>query len=55
MLLKEQNCPTFQWPLARIAKLHPGADGVTRVVTVRTTKGEYKRAVSEICVLPVND
>ena len=55
VLLKETNCPTFQWPLGRIIQLHSGADGIIRVVTVKTAKGEYKRAVPELCVLPIDD
>ncbi|XP_057671352.1 uncharacterized protein LOC130903109 [Diorhabda carinulata] len=53
-LLKDKNSPPLYWALARIVKLHPGSDGITRVVTLRAKNGILKRAVSEICVLPID-
>ncbi|XP_072392211.1 uncharacterized protein [Diabrotica undecimpunctata] len=53
VLIKERNLPTLNWCLGRVELLHPGADGVTRVVTIRTSKGLIKRAVTNICSLPV--
>ena len=54
VLLIDHNAPPLQWPLGRIVATHPGDDGVTRVVTVRTANGgEFKRAVTEICLLPL--
>ncbi|XP_062541040.1 uncharacterized protein LOC134209076 [Armigeres subalbatus] len=52
VVLREDNMPPLQWPLARITEIHPGDDGVVRVVTVRTAKGTYRRAVNRICPLP---
>lgn len=54
VLMIDQGAPPFQWPLGRVTELHPGKDGVTRVVTVRTSKGEYKRAITEVCLLPLD-
>ncbi|XP_063828971.1 uncharacterized protein LOC135078303 [Ostrinia nubilalis] len=42
-----------KWPLGRIVALHPGLDGICRVVTVRTAAGHYKRPVVKICPLPL--
>ncbi|XP_055623749.1 uncharacterized protein LOC129767153 [Toxorhynchites rutilus septentrionalis] len=53
-VLREDNQPPLYWPLARITKVHPGNDGVVRVVTVRTKNGIYKRPVCRICPLPSN-
>ncbi|XP_039435934.2 uncharacterized protein LOC120417801 [Culex pipiens pallens] len=54
VLLVDHNAPPLQWPLGRIVATHPGDDGVTRVVTVKTANGgEFKRAVTEICLLPL--
>lgn len=53
VVLKEDNLPPLMWRLARITELHPGADGVVRVVTVKTSSGFTKRAVRNICLLPV--
>jgi len=37
--------------LGRIAKLHPGKDGHTRVVTLQTAKGEIKRPITKLVPL----
>ncbi|XP_058817515.1 uncharacterized protein LOC131680822 [Topomyia yanbarensis] len=42
----------LKWPLARIVNLHPGQDGLVRVVTLRTAKGIIQRPVVKICLLP---
>ncbi|CAK9814055.1 hypothetical protein ANTPLA_LOCUS8052 [Anthophora plagiata] len=52
VLLREDNLPPLQWRLGRIIELHPGPDGVTRVVSVRTVHGTLKRPVKRICILP---
>ncbi|XP_062558042.1 uncharacterized protein LOC134222914 [Armigeres subalbatus] len=36
VVLREDNLPPLCWPLARIICLHPGTDGIVRVVTVKT-------------------
>lgn len=55
VLLKDDNQPPLRWPLGRIVAIHPGKDGNVRVVEVRTKDGLYTRAVSKICVLPIQD
>ncbi|XP_060519976.1 uncharacterized protein LOC132698114 [Cylas formicarius] len=54
VVLKEDNLPPLQWRLGRIDSIHPGADGVPRVVTVRTQNGLIKRPVIKVCPLPAN-
>lgn len=54
MLLKEQT-PPLHWPLARVVEAIPGKDGFVRVVVVQTPHGRYKRAVSEVSVLPIDE
>jgi len=54
VILKEDNIPMLQWPLARIERLHPGKDGIVRVVTIRTPKGQYVRPLSKLAPLPVS-
>ncbi|KAH0821189.1 hypothetical protein GEV33_001602 [Tenebrio molitor] len=53
VLLMEDNAPSLSWKLGRVIELHPGDDGVTRVVTVRTNQGDFKRASRRLCVLPL--
>ncbi|XP_017887382.1 uncharacterized protein LOC108629298 [Ceratina calcarata] len=54
VIMKEDNTPPMHWPLARITKIHPGADGIIRVVTVKTTTGEYKRSIKNLSPLPID-
>ncbi|KYN43226.1 hypothetical protein ALC56_02411 [Trachymyrmex septentrionalis] len=39
--------------LGRITACHPGDDNLTRVVTVKTGRSEYKRPIAKFCFLPV--
>jgi len=39
VLIKNENTPPMNWPLGRIAEVHPGADGIIRVVTIKTSHG----------------
>ncbi|XP_076387400.1 uncharacterized protein LOC143264382 [Megachile rotundata] len=52
--IKDVNSPPLQWQLGRIVAVHPGEDGVIRVVTVRTPQGTYKRALKNIVPLPID-
>lgn len=54
VLLKEDNLQPLMWKMARITDVHPGDDGVVRVVTVKTRTGLTKRAIRYICLLPVD-
>ncbi|XP_055527563.1 uncharacterized protein LOC129720154 [Wyeomyia smithii] len=54
VLLKLDNYPPLQWPLGRIIETIPGSDGRVRVVVVRTASKDFKRAVTEITVLPID-
>jgi hypothetical protein len=55
VVLIEDNTPPLKWPLGRVVKLHPGKDGITRVVTIQTQGAStVKRAVRKLCVLPVD-
>lgn len=54
VILVEPNLPPLQWRLGRVQTVHPGSDGVVRVVTVKTTRGILRRPVVKICPLPIN-
>ncbi|XP_058817061.1 uncharacterized protein LOC131680357 [Topomyia yanbarensis] len=52
-IVKEDNIPPTNWPLGQIIKCHPGADGIVRVVTLRTAAAkEVVRPVARIALLP---
>lgn len=55
VVLREENMAPQQWRLGRIVQIHPGSDNIVRVVTVRTSTGEVKRAIGKIAVLPIED
>ena len=48
VLVKEDNLPPCEWLKARITDVHPGKDGLVRVVTLRTSKSTMKRPVNKI-------
>lgn len=52
VLLKDANSSPLNWPLARVTEVHPGTDGLVRVVTVRTSNSMLKRSITKICPLP---
>jgi len=52
-ILKEDNTPSLKWKIVRITKVHPGGDGIVRVVTITNSTGrEFQRPTSKIAVLP---
>ncbi|XP_030761095.1 uncharacterized protein LOC115886162 [Sitophilus oryzae] len=53
VLIKEDNQPPLRWKMGRITALHPGKDGISRVVTIQTANGTIKRACRKICPLPL--
>lgn len=55
VIVKEDNLPPMKWSLGRIVETHPGKDGNVRVVTVKTTDGEYKRPITKISPLPISN
>ncbi|KYN50314.1 hypothetical protein ALC62_11451 [Cyphomyrmex costatus] len=55
VIIKEDNTPPLSWPLGRIQEVHPGKDNVSRVATVRTAKGIYKRPITRLCLLPIEN
>lgn len=54
VIIKDDRLPPNKWILGKIIELHPGQDGLVRVISVKTTNGTYKRCVSKVCKLPFN-
>ena len=48
VLLKDDLQPPQKWSLARILQLHPGPDGLTRVLTLKTTSSTLTRPLAKI-------
>lgn len=55
VLIADERYPPSKWPLARITAVHPGTDGLVRVVTVRTQSSTYKRPITKLCPLPISN
>lgn len=53
VVIRDENLPPMKWRMGRIVQLHPGEDGIVRVVTLKTSTGLMKRAVEKLCFLPV--
>ena len=51
MVLKDSDSFNRAWPMARIVKVHPGKDGLVRVVDIKTTQGIYTRPVHKLVLL----
>ena len=51
VVLQEDNLVPTKWPLARVLRVHPGKDGLVRVVTVKTSTGVYKRPTCKLALL----
>ncbi|XP_011861755.1 PREDICTED: uncharacterized protein LOC105558592, partial [Vollenhovia emeryi] len=53
VLLRNPLLPPCKWELGRITVLHPGKDGLSRVVTVKTATSQYVRPIGKLCLLPI--
>ena len=55
VLLKDTELFLYSGPLAVVKQMHPRTDGMVRVVTLRTSKGCYKRSVTRLVPLLQED
>nr|XP_034195140.1 uncharacterized protein LOC117611301 [Osmia lignaria] len=55
VLLTDERFPPCKWPLARVLAVHPGPDGLTRVVTIKTATSTLTRPIARLALLPVAD
>ncbi|UYV70185.1 hypothetical protein LAZ67_7002111 [Cordylochernes scorpioides] len=49
VLVREEHVPPAKWIMGRVVEIHPGKDGLVRVVSIRTKAGILKRP---LLVLP---
>lgn len=52
VLIMDKNQPCMRWQLGVIVDIHPGSDQVTRIATVKTPQGLFKRNITLLCPLP---
>ncbi|GFW64962.1 hypothetical protein TNCV_392281 [Trichonephila clavipes] len=55
VMLKEPSKIPMEWTLGRIEGIHPGSDGLVRVVRIRTSRGVFTRTAASVCPLPFED
>lgn len=53
VLLQETESLPLKWSIGRIEDIHPGANGLVCIATVRTAKDSFKRTISKLSVLPL--
>jgi hypothetical protein len=55
IILREDRVSLLSWRMVVIEDLHPGPEGLLRVVTLRTAQGTFRRPISKLCPLPSSD
>jgi len=51
VLLRDDNSARCDWPIGRIVEAYKGRDDLVRSALVKTSRGNYKRPISKICLL----
>jgi hypothetical protein len=54
VVIRCENLPPTEWRLGRVHQLHPGSDGLVRVVTLKTLKGLITRPITKLVLLPTS-
>lgn len=52
VLIRDENLPSTQWQTGRVIQINPGADGLTRAVSLKTNGGVLKRPFAKLCTFP---
>ncbi|XP_063979927.1 uncharacterized protein LOC135163952 [Diachasmimorpha longicaudata] len=55
VLISDERFPPCKWPLARVQAVHPGNDGLIRVVDLKTATSELQRPIHKLCLLPIDN
>lgn len=55
VLVRKENVPPCQWPMARILDVHKGEDNLTRVVTIKMRDKIFKRPITKLAPLPIEN
>ncbi|XP_055910713.1 uncharacterized protein LOC129945078 [Eupeodes corollae] len=55
VLVLDNNLPPSKWLMGRVINLFPGADGLIRVVEIRTKSGVMRRDITKLALLLPND
>ena len=53
VIIVDPSLPRGRWPKGPVTAVHPGDDGVVRVVDIRTVNGGFRRPVTQVAKLDV--
>ncbi|XP_043494154.1 uncharacterized protein LOC122519056 [Polistes fuscatus] len=53
VLITDERLPPSKWPLTRVIQLHPGKDGLSRDVTLKTVTSTITRPIVKLAPLPL--
>lgn len=53
VLIRDERLPPSKWMLGRVINTHPGKDDLVRAATIRTATSSFKRPITKLCRLPV--
>lgn len=49
VVMINKDTPAFTWEVGNIVEIHPGKDGLVRVVDVKTKRGIFRRGITQLC------
>lgn len=52
VMVKDNNALPLQWKLGLVKCLRPDNEGISRVATIKTLQGEYRRTIRYLYPLP---
>ncbi|XP_055714311.1 uncharacterized protein LOC129808557 [Phlebotomus papatasi] len=55
VLFLDDQLPSTLWPLGIVTDTFPGQDGKIRVITVKTSRGQYRRPITKVVKLPLKE
>lgn len=53
VIINDYNLPAGKWAMGSVTEVHPGHDGLVRVVSLKTKNGFMKRPVAKLSILPL--
>ena len=55
VVIHDENLAATHWRMGRVTQVHPGSDGLVRVVTLRTATGSIQRPISKVSPLLLSE
>lgn len=55
VIIQDKNLPLLKWKLGKVIEVYTGTDSRVRIVTLKTMSGICKRAINQLCKLPMTD